>query len=192
MASTPVTVRDSGDGTGPYSFRLLDLASAPTLPLNVPVNDILDPVIARTVSVHRFGGQRLFLSLAGRQCLRLLRTRWTRRQGGRWELPGVPRAGDADGEWDLQPLRDRHRRQPHYLHIRGRHPPTTSAPLGWANAISGTLAQPGQIDDFTFTGSVGQRLYFDGLAANPGLSATLTARTARSSSTPRPVQTRGR
>ena len=35
-------------------------------------------------------------------------------------------------------------------------PPTTSTPLALGERVSGTLAQPGQIDDYTFTGSDAQ------------------------------------
>ena len=44
--------------------------------------------------------------------------------------------------------------------------PVTTAPLVLGAAASGSIAQPGELDQFTFTGAAGQRLLFDDLGSN--------------------------
>ena len=50
-----LTVDGSGDATGPYAFRLLDLAAAPSLPLGTPVSAILDP--GNSTRLYQFTAQ---------------------------------------------------------------------------------------------------------------------------------------
>jgi subtilase family serine protease len=170
-----VQVRDTGDATGRYSFRLLDLAAAPQLTLNTPVNDILDP--GDSTNLYQFtgtAGQRLFISWPGGSA------------SGNYELDGPDGkevAGSSLGSPQLVTLPEDGRYSfavtstggsPITYTFQVATPPQTTTPLVLGEQVSGTLAQPGQIDGYTFTGSVGQRLYFDNLAASLGLSATLT------------------
>ena len=48
-------------------------------------------------------------------------------------------------------------------HFRVIEPAATLAPLALGGDVTGTIALPGEVDIFTFTGTVGQRIYFDAL-----------------------------
>ena len=45
-------------------------------------------------------------------------------------------------------------------------PPTTTTELTLGNTVNGTISQLGEIDEYTFTGTAGQRLYYDALIVN--------------------------
>ncbi|WP_422928452.1 beta strand repeat-containing protein [Singulisphaera sp. PoT] len=51
----------------------------------------------------------------------------------------------------------------------------STSPLTLGSNVSGTLAQPGEQDSYTFTGSVGQRVYLDSIAAAPNLMRELVS-----------------
>ena len=50
--------------------------------------------------------------------------------------------------------------------------PVSSLTLG--QEVTGTIANPGDEATYTFTGSPGQEIYYDGLASASGIQATLT------------------
>ncbi|HVY71022.1 MAG TPA: hypothetical protein VHH73_13905, partial [Verrucomicrobiae bacterium] len=54
-------------------------------------------------------------------------------------------------------------------------PATKTAPLTLGATISGHLTDPGEIHQFTFTGTPGQRLFFDGQAGEPNMYRRLVA-----------------
>ncbi|NEO00339.1 MAG: hypothetical protein F6K50_34260, partial [Moorea sp. SIO3I7] len=45
-------------------------------------------------------------------------------------------------------------------------PETITTPFTLGETISSTISEPGEQDTFTFSGTPGQRLYFDGLSGN--------------------------
>ncbi|MFM6408240.1 MAG: hypothetical protein ACKPGT_27745, partial [Microcystis sp.] len=48
---------------------------------------------------------------------------------------------------------------------------TTPTALTLGTEVNGSIAKPGEQDEYTFTGIVGQRLYFDNLGSNTSLTA---------------------
>ena len=47
--------------------------------------------------------------------------------------------------------------------FRATAPPSNTSPLTLGETVNGNIAAPGQQNSYTFTGSAGQRLYFDSL-----------------------------
>ncbi len=52
-------------------------------------------------------------------------------------------------------------------------PDRTTTALTLGETITGEIAEPGEVDEFAFTGAVGQRLYFDGLDTNSNIGVQL-------------------
>src|SRR5262245_28737655 len=159
-----------------YHFRLLDLASQPSLALGTPVTSRLDPDTQS--SLYTFtgtAGQRLFfdnLSLS--------------QAGGRWALYGPgnelidskPLGTDfevnvpATGTYTLVLAGD------------GTQPPiddtfqallaaTTTTPLALDTLVTGAIASPRQRDQYTFTLAGDSLLYFDALTNDANLTWSL-------------------
>lgn len=171
----PMTLNESGtyslvlDGigavTGPFQFRVSDVASLPTLALDTVITDTLVPGLsARAYRFEGAAGQRLFLDGLGVN------------SGGAFWLYSPANVGlvnasiGGDFEFTLtQPGR-------YVLVAWGT---SASGPLPFSfqvvtsdqvpgslatgTVVSGSIAEPGQQHLYAFTGSAGQRIYYDGM-----------------------------
>jgi hypothetical protein len=164
-----VIVNPSGNGTGNYNFRLLDLATATNLTFDTKVDATLNP--GREVDLYQFAataGQRLYFDSL------------TNNFGGTWYLYDSNNRyinGGSIGN-DFNTLIDK---TGTYTLIFGGNsnnannltysfqviPSTTNTnSLVLGSTVTGNLTKPGQQDIYTFTGVPGQQVYFDGLAGN--------------------------
>jgi len=150
-----------------YSFRLLDAARAPTvaLTLDTPVSGTNDP--GTRENLYRFAGaagQRLFFNAAptnGAGYWYLYKPSGSYLSGnslqGDFEIV-LPSSGQyvltAGNSGVLAPVS---------YSFQVVTPNTTTNPLTFATITTGSLAEVGEEDWFTFTGTAGQRLYFDPL-----------------------------
>ncbi len=162
--------------TGSYSFQLLDLAAATALSFDTVTNGTLSP--GQETDLYRFtgtAGQRLvFDSLTAGS------------PSANWILYGPTNqfitSGNISQDRDLILTAD----GTYILQIDGSSsttinysfnlitPTTTTTALSFNTATSGTISELGERDIFTFTGSVGQRLYYDALTAGtPGFPVRL-------------------
>lgn len=170
----PFTLTDTGtysliiDGsaatTGDYSFRLQDMASQPPLPLDTVITKSLTPGFS--VDWYRFDGvtgEKLFFDGLGANV------------GGSWNLFGpnneLISSSGIGGDFEVILPRP----GPYLVSVSGTSAnpvpysvqvvtfETTSSSLVLGTTISGTIAEPGEQDLFTFTGTAGQQLYYDAL-----------------------------
>ena len=173
----PVTLLEPGthtlviDGigavTGPYRFRLLNVADQPVLPLDTVITETLDPgVSARVYRLQGTAGDRLYFDGLGANA------------GAAWYLYGpnnVAVSGTGIGS-DMEVILGQSglfvlgifgssaNPLPFSVQVLSFESPSDSLTLG--STVSGTIALPGDQHTYTFTGSVGQRIYYDALDAD--------------------------
>src|ERR1043166_5512574 len=159
-------IKAAGDAVGTYSFRLLDLAQSPVtaLTLDSTVTGTLNPGLRG--DFYRFtgtNGQRIFFDFAPTN------------GSGTWYLfnPlnqyvfGVGLTGDAEYRLPLSGT---------YLlfisssatdavpySFRATTPATVTIPLVFGTSYTNTYTKAGEEHRYTFSGLVGQRLYYDAL-----------------------------
>lgn len=179
--SSPTSLLETGTyqlivsgNIGDYNFRFLDVADATDLALDTTIEETLDP--GRSVQLFKFEGtegQRLFLD------------------GLTNQLNGSIVIYSANNQFIASVTLgdDRDFTLPHdgtyLLAVRGFSetpldysfrliiPATINNPLTLGETVSDTLAEAGETDIYTFTGTIGQTLYFDGLDSTSGISAQL-------------------
>lgn len=158
-------VLESGLATSAdYQFRFLDLAAQPILPFDMPVSGTLNP--GRSVALYQFAGnpsQQLFFNATGST------------GGGSWLLydPNNAHVTSASIIGDFESTI----RFPgiHAVVVDGNSANNVpyafevvtfnigSAPLTLGNTVSNVISEVGEQDIYTFTGTFGQRLYYDAL-----------------------------
>jgi large repetitive protein len=157
---------NTADPTLNYSFRLLDLAEAPALPLalNAFVTNTIDP--GNQTVLYRFtgtAGQRLFFDGLGAD------------SGANWNLldPLNSLVGSANitgdftvtlsksGTYALEVLGNAS--APVQYAFRVLTPVATNFALTLGATTTGTLTSVGEEGYYTFTGTAGQRLFYDSL-----------------------------
>jgi len=162
--------------TGDYSFRLLDTAEAPTLSLDTTFTDALDPGLETDLYLYRgTAGEKLFFNQLASPA------------GGRWYLYGFEDnypLGDrglisnfevtlpADGTYVLA-LEGTVSSGTINYSFEVLSPERTSTELTLGETVAGTISEPGEVDEFTFTGVLGQRVYFDSLGIDSDVDARL-------------------
>lgn len=157
-------VDGSGPAVGPYSFRLLDVAAQPELALDSIATETLTP--GNSVRIYRLdgsAGQRLYFDALGANA------------GGNWYLYGpnnvyvASSAIGADFEITLSQA------GPYVLVLFG----SSATPVLYSFQavssavnlhaltlgpnIAGAIANPGDQEAYTFTGTPGQRILYDAL-----------------------------
>ncbi|MDJ0660865.1 MAG: Ig-like domain-containing protein [Crocosphaera sp.] len=159
-----VRVDGSGITTGDYSFRLLDLAEATELTLDTVTEGTLDP--GSQTAIFTFEGtteQRLFLD----ELTNAFNVFYVVYGPGNQFID----SGSSDNDITLPG------NGTYFLVVQGNDfndtavdyrfrlvtPETNSIALTIGDTINSTLGEAGETDIYTFTGTVGQRLYFDGL-----------------------------
>ncbi len=166
----------SGDSTGDYSFRLSDVGSAPVLELDTAITGTLDPGVES--QIYRFNGsngQRLYFDslVTGFNS-----NRWLLYSPGNQNLINnfissdfeATLTGDGlytlifDGSNTTEPV-------DYSFQVIDTTPTPVELTLG--TFIDDAIDAPGQQDTYTFEGTAGQRLYFDGLDASSSISAQL-------------------
>jgi hypothetical protein len=159
----------NGDLTGNYVFRLLDIAAQPVLPLDTLVTNQLNPGFSAVLFQHAGAqGQQLYLDGFG--------------SGGGGSFPFYGPSDElitsasinSDFETTLA------RSGAHVLVVDGNR--ATPVPYSFqvvtfggstnnvifGSTISGSISEPGEQDVFTFNGTVGQRLFYDGIDTDFG------------------------
>ncbi|MEG5045908.1 putative Ig domain-containing protein [Microcoleus sp. B4-C1] len=173
------------ESTENYNFRLLSLTTAPTLNLNAPTSGTLSP--GSETDVYQFTGtegDRLYLD-----------TLLSSSPGG-WNLYGPGnQLVTSNYLWsDIETVLPGS--GTYYIVLRGDGTPApggngTAAPINYSiqpffstanptpltlgSVNSASISKPGEQDVYTFTGSVGQRLYFDPQLGNGNITAKITS-----------------
>ncbi|MBF2067245.1 MAG: putative Ig domain-containing protein [Calothrix sp. C42_A2020_038] len=174
-----VVIDGDGRSTGSYSFRLLDLASSTNLTLNTNISGVLSQ--ASQAQLYRFTGtkgQNLYFDLFGE---------WNTNNGTGWALYGPGnqlvasnfnrQSGSSDLEVKLPSDGT------YTLMIDGRTNVTTAESfqfrvttpqaLTLGSTVPGSINAVGKQDIYTFDGTAGTRLFFDGLIGSSNITAKL-------------------
>ncbi|BCL35091.1 Ig-like domain-containing protein [Nostoc sp. MS1] len=163
-----VTIQSTNNATGNYSFRLLDASAAPTITLGTTVTNTLNPGLETDVyRINGTAGQRLFFdSLATASG-----ASWYLYNSGNQYITGSSLSSDFEttltntGTYLLVLDGNNSNGNTNYS-FKVTNPPTTTTALTLSNTVTSTISQPGETDEYTFTGTAGQRLYYDGLINN--------------------------
>ena len=184
-SSTPITLAESGtyqlvldiggDTTEPYSFRLADASAAPVIALGTSITGTLDPGIeSELFQFTATAGQTFYFDNA------TISTR------GRWDIFGpsnqriASSSINGDGEFTITSggaytlvLEGFDTNEVIDYSFQLLEVTPTAATLNLSEVVAGSIAQPGEQDLFTFTGTAGQRLFFDGLENSSNVFAEL-------------------
>ncbi|WP_439341614.1 putative Ig domain-containing protein [Vacuolonema iberomarrocanum] len=183
----PITLAEAGtyelqidardEDTGTYSFSLLDLASATPIDSDTPQSGVLDS--GQELHLYEFSaavGQRLYFDTASDDI------------GATWTLftSGNVKETEANISSDIEYVFDTADR--YILAIRGANgtipfhygfeiitPDALAIPLTLNEPVTAQIREKGEQDIYTFTGSQGQRLFFDVLTDANGTQAKLLA-----------------
>ncbi|MEH1784617.1 MAG: putative Ig domain-containing protein [Nostoc sp.] len=175
-----LVIDGSGETTGAYSFRLVDIDTAPTLTLDASVSAILDP--GTETDFYQFtgtSGERLYFHLGA--------TNWPYGLAD-WVLYGADNQAIAAPNYSspdfsiILPTAGTY-----VLGVRGYGAtslgysftaytdPISTTSLALGTTVTSTLSKPGERDDYTFTGTVGQHLFLDALVGSSSIHAKLIA-----------------
>lgn len=174
-----LVIDGSGATTGSFSFKLVNLSTRPAAPLDTPFAKSLNPGYSTEwYTLNGTAGQTLYFDGLGSNA------------GGNWYLfgPSNEPLGSAgigadfevtlprDGTYLVAMAGSSPNPVPFFVQIVTVDTPVTPLPLG--TTITGTIAEPGEKDSFTFTGTAGQRLYYDALDRDfEGINARLISPT---------------
>ncbi|KHG41357.1 hypothetical protein OA07_11900 [Aphanizomenon flos-aquae 2012/KM1/D3] len=154
------------DNTGDYSFRLLDASAATTITLDTTITDTLTPGLETDIyRINGTAGQRLFFD----SLVNFTNATWRLYNPGNGYVTSA-NYGDFettlnnDGTY-LLVLSGYNNDNTNYS-FKVTNPPTTTTTLTLGNTVTSTISQPGEIKEYTFNGTAGQRLYYDGLINN--------------------------
>ncbi|WP_353929182.1 putative Ig domain-containing protein [Okeanomitos corallinicola TIOX110] len=158
-----IAVNTRGD-LGDYSFRVLNLDDAKTLPLDSVFNGTLN--VGQGIDVYEFTGskgQRLFfdgISATGSGNWQLYSPENLELAQSRLDRDFTATLA-ADGIYKI--LFDGENQTPFDFSVQVATPQTQVSTLAIGDIVSGTLAEPGEQDIYQFNGVVGQQFWFDGL-----------------------------
>ena len=159
--------------TGDYSFRLFDTVEAPVLTLDTPVTGSLDP--GNSSNIYQFEGtadQKLFFNSLGTAS-----GRWLLYGPGNQLIESRSLSSDfeeiltADGTYLLVIQGNTTNGTVNY-NFQVVTPQTTIAALTLGETVTGTISEPGEVDEYTFEG-VGKRIYFDAIGTDANVNAEL-------------------
>src|SRR5439155_1782341 len=162
------------DDTADYSFRLIDAAQAPaqSLTFDATISGAVDPGLS--VDIYRVvgtAGQRLYFDGASTNDFPvgywLLFGPENQSLGGNWVAYDFEVALPESGTNLLFVYRYfNNDTNPVPYSFKVVTPDTTTNALALGATVTGTLNEAGEEDRYTFTGTAGQRLYYDALDAD--------------------------
>ncbi len=163
----------SSDNTGEYSFQLLDNNEINNLILDTPITDSLNP--GRSTQLYQFtveDNQRLYYENLGSD-------------SGNWEIYNSANERVANGSLDRDSEFTLDNGGSYILAVQGNSEnpvnynfnlvdaSTNNNNLTLNQVINGSIAKPGEQDQYSFTGTIGQRLYYDSLTDITGINVEL-------------------
>ena len=170
-----IQIDNSGDNTGAYSFRILDFASATDLTLgNITIGTLSDSNTTDLFTFTAEAGQKFFLDGQGT------------RYNGRYVIYNAANQSVVNRNFGFDQEFTIENAGTYILTARGNsdmdltysfnliaHESTTDS-LVFGETVTGEITPAGDDDLYSFTGSVGQRIYFDGLTNDASSFAYLT------------------
>ncbi len=177
-----LTIDGTGEATGPYAFRLWDLAQATPLTPETPVSGSLSP--ATETDLYRFtaaAGDRFFFDVTARTNPGFSTWRLVDPYGNNLFNKGfVNTASDVDvltlaqpGTYTLLVEGSITDTTPGTYTFNVQPAPVRTAALTLGNVVSGAIATGGALDQYTFALPGPARLYFDSFTNNRNVTWTL-------------------
>ncbi|HNI80523.1 MAG TPA: CARDB domain-containing protein, partial [Rhodocyclaceae bacterium] len=174
-----LTIDGYADTTGPFAFRLMDLNAGSNLAYDTPVSGTLDPGSSNTV-YHFTGtsGDRLFFNATSltnvgqTPYVRLLDPRGQQVWSNYFSNIDVFSLA-ATGDYTLVIEGSAYQTVPIGYGFTLYRVTDDKTSLTLDSTVNGTLAIPGQTDQFSFHLAQDTRVYFDSLTANSSLTWTL-------------------
>jgi hypothetical protein len=177
-----LVIDGTGNTTGNYSFRLVDVEdpqAVPLLNLDADISNTLAP--GTEIDFYQFKpalGQPLYFDLAA-----------STGSGVRWVLYGpdnkpVPTSGWTGEDFEITPsvpgtyvlaLQNNSATSANYSFKVATPPVATPTALQLGRAVSGTIGEAGQRNEYTFAGTAGQRVFFDSFGASSGIRFKLVS-----------------
>ena len=169
-----IQIDNSGDSTGEYSFRILDLASASELTLGeVKTGTLTESNSTDLFTFTAQAGQKFFLD--GQE----------NRYNGTYTIYNAANRSIVDRTFGFDSEFTAENAGTYILAARGAGDSdltysfnlsaidSTTETIVFGETITGEIRPAGDEDLYTFTGSVGQRIYYDGLTNDAGSYAYL-------------------
>uniref|UniRef100_UPI0030D90977 putative Ig domain-containing protein n=1 Tax=Tychonema sp. LEGE 07196 TaxID=1828665 RepID=UPI0030D90977 len=171
-----LTVDGSGESTDSYSFRLIDINAAPVLQKDAPspTSGTLDPGSA--IQFYQFTGakgDRVYFDSQENSP----NTNWHLYNSNNNELSEVALASDfeyvlpGDGNYYLM-LRGENSTPVNYK-VQLVTTTDSPSPIALNSLVSNSIGKLGEQDIYTFTGTVGQTLYFDPRIGNSNITVKI-------------------
>ena len=165
-----IKVFSSGRNSGDFNFQLLDLATAPTLSLNTEIDGTLDTV--ESANLYQFSGkagQRIdFAALSDSNgnygASWALYGPWDQNIASAYYFSDFRVTLPADGIYTLIISSSSNYDSGSTYSIEAYQATIANAVYNVGDVASGTIANPGDQATYTFAGSAGQRLFFNGLS----------------------------
>jgi hypothetical protein len=164
-----------GTGTGDFSFRLFDLDTAENLEFDTEIDGTL--TTGTETDVYQFTGtkdQRLFFKDEGSQSNIYYRIYNSANQyvdSGSWSDREIVLPGNGTYFLALQGYNNEATNYSFTMVT----PETTTTELTLGEKVNGNIAEVGEQDIYTFDGTVGQKLFFDGISGDSNLNVKLVS-----------------
>src|SRR5208337_3882153 len=183
-----LTVNGSGATTGAYDFVLNDTSAAPTIATNTPVSDTVPTGFSTNLyQISGTAGEQIYFqaqsitdsssnpdpsnyldwALYGPNSQQIASPYYYGFNDFTATLP-------ADGTYVLAVVGEGYTTSSIDYSFEAFQTVTSTTPMTLGTEEMGTLANPGDQALYTFTGSSGQNIFFDGLSADSGINASLT------------------
>lgn len=174
-------VSTSNNQTGDYSFRLLDIGQATPLTVGNPINDSIDPNSIKLYQISGTAGQKLLINGSDDnlydQYVSVYKPDNSSLTSG--YLPnGLDVTLPGNGNYLVQVSNSYYyNTDPKNYTIELIAPTIQTAALTLGNTVSSSISTPAEEDNYTFTGTAGQRLFFDGISndSNYNINALLVS-----------------
>jgi hypothetical protein len=168
-----INIDGSGETTGTYGFRLLNMADSPLVALNTDITGTFDYSDRGSVG-YRFNlAERTYIYVDGQ----LGDGYWTIYNASGQRVTGNYTNADQElwlnaGAYWLIAQGNGYNESNYKLKIIT--PDLLSTPLTLNNVVTGSISNKGEQDYYTFTGVAGEKLFLDALGSDPNLSFYIT------------------
>ncbi|AFY50369.1 RHS repeat-associated core domain protein [Nostoc sp. PCC 7524] len=156
-----------GTGTGNYSFRLLDKATAPVVNLDTDITGTLDNIIGSTVYRFNITGGSKYLYIDAQTGTYY--NNWIIYAPNGQHITSAYIFEDREfsaGEGEYLLVMQGNGASDTNYKLRIITPELITSAITLGNTVSGSISEKGEQDTYTFTGTAGQQLFYDALGGD--------------------------
>ena len=161
VSGTYTWVMDGGSEGGTYSFQLLDLSNAPTLPLDTPMSGTIDSQTTQPFKIQGTIGQRLFIDVIEGAVSSFSLYGPNNNRISTFQSSGTGAILPGDGTYWL--VLENRAVAPSDYRIEVVTPNTPVVDVALNSIVSSSLTEAGEVDIYQFEGKTGQGIWFDGI-----------------------------